>query len=201
MTVLNLSQHLIVNPQDRVLWDFAGIDGQWVARHLFGDIAVQIAPFQSASVVLPERPSPEVCGSLLRLCEANYRVELPAAIDLSRIVGMLKAKVWIKVSSLTPVKGSAGSARSLEAQPDAKGRMAMLIVPDEWGCTHIPRLATTKPLYSLHPLPLERAAPARIDDKAVLIWRHQWNGKSCFQIQTAEKDKEAIATILGDRLD
>lgn len=202
MSVVDRSQTLIVSPQNMVLWDFAGVDGQQVARRLFGDIASQIAPFQSASVQVRVASGQNHPGALLRLCEANYRVALPPDIDLGQVVSPQHDRVWVRRSSQTHPKTEAihEATQTSDSPVSAPYKMAILIVPDEWGCVHLPQIATTKPLYSLDALPVNCAAPARIEDKAVLVWRHLWNGNPCFQLQTAVKEKEAIATILGDRL-
>lgn len=202
MSVAHFSDSLLISPQDMVLWDFAGIDGQLVARRLFGARASQIAPFQSTTVHLQSAPNLHHSGSLLRLCEANYRVALPPSVEFGALVENLELNVWVKPSSEGfPDRASPNAVpqpTSLPTRPSYL--MAVLVVPDEWGRVHIPQLATTKPLHSLHHLPLEQAAPARLHNQAVLIWRHVWNESPRFQIQTAIHNKEAIATLLGDRL-
>ncbi|MGF1499455.1 MAG: hypothetical protein ACFB8W_21910 [Elainellaceae cyanobacterium] len=160
-----------MNPRNFVLWDFAGVDGLQAAIALFSSGVTHLAPFQSLTVAFEAQP-----GSVLRLCEGNFRVALREEVDFEGAIASLGLKVWVKPC-----------------------RTANLVMPPTLGLERLAQVATTKPLFTLHPFPCDRAVPARINGTAILAWHHFWEGQPRLLIQTAAADAGSIQRALtGD---
>ena len=158
------------------LWDFAGIDGLQMARSLFGDAIDRISIFQSIDIHLSDCPC-----SVLRLCETNFRVvwydehpHLPQRLQQAAI----GRQVWLRQFNWL--------GAILLRNPCGA------ILPDPIDPLLI---ATPKPPHRL-PLPIDCAAPARIDGVSVLIWRHAIDGQPALEVHTATKDLQFIQTKL-----
>lgn len=143
-----------INP----LWDFAGVDGLQVARHLFGTKVSQLSPFQSLTTTFEGQPC-----AVLRLCESNFRVVLAQELALDKIISPLHQRVWVARSPY----------------------LSKLMLPVEPGLTWLSQVATTKPTFTLKPFPHDRAVPARLDGIAILIWHYQWLGQPRLDLQMA----------------
>ncbi|MFQ3627916.1 MAG: hypothetical protein SNJ81_10115 [Cyanobacteriota bacterium] len=156
---------------ERTLWDFAGIDGLQVARHLFGEQIAHISPFQSLTTTLQDRPC-----AVLRLCENNFRVALPPDLALDRLIPLLHPQIWIGRSPY----------------------LAALTLPVEQGLSWLYQRATTKPLYTLQPLLGDRAVPARLDGIALLIWHHSWLGQPRLELHLATVDLPLVQTRIAE---
>lgn len=148
----------------RQLWDFAGVDGLQAAIALFTPAISHIAPFQSLTAELNHQPC-----AVLRLCENNFRVTLSEKLDFDEAIADLNLKVWSKPCSA-----------------------ATLVVPTKLGLARLPKVVTTKPLYTLTPFPCDRAVPARINGIAILAWHHLWQGQPRLTIQTASTHVDTI---------
>ncbi|MEB3357640.1 MAG: hypothetical protein VKK04_13005 [Synechococcales bacterium] len=146
------------------LWDFAGGDGLQGAIALFSPSISHLAPFQSLTMMFDQQPC-----VVLRLCENNFRVVLPAGVAFDRVVTNLGLNVWVKPC-----------------------QTATFIVPVASGLGRLAQIATTKPLFTLDPFPCDRAVPARIDGRAILAWHHLWEGQPRLLIQTANADVDLI---------
>ena len=161
---------LRMNPPDYQLWDFAGVDGLQVAISLFSPAVSYLAPFQSFSAALGHQPC-----SVLRLCENNFRVAAPEDVDFARAITQLELKIWVKPSPT-----------------------ANLVMPAALGLSRLAQIATTKPLFTLNPFPLNRAVPVRIDGAAILAWHHLWQGQPTLLIQAAATDFQAIQRMFNE---
>ena len=159
---------LWVNPPGQFLWDFAGVDGLQGAIALFGPTVNHIAPFQSLTAAFDQQPC-----SVLRLCENNFRVALPVARPLDQAIAELGLKIWVKPC-----------------------QTATLVLPTMLGLKCLAQIATTKPLYTLDPFPLDRAVPARINDTAILAWYHLWQGRPRLEVQIASSDLPRMRALL-----
>ncbi|MEO1125614.1 MAG: hypothetical protein AAFW84_14620 [Cyanobacteria bacterium J06635_15] len=159
---------LQVNPPNYHLWDFAGVDGLQVAIALFTPAINHIAPFQSLTSEFNQQPC-----TVLRLCENNFRVALPAEMPFDQAVSDLGLNVWIKPC-----------------------QTATLVLPADFGLQHLAKIATTKPIYTLNPFPLNQAVPARINGIAILVWHHPWQGQPRLTIQTALADIDTVQAVL-----
>lgn len=159
---------LQTNPPNYHLWDFAGVDGLQVAIALFTPLINHIAPFQSLTAEFSQQPC-----AVLRLCENNFRVALPAEMRFDQVAANLGLNVWVKPC-----------------------QTANLCLPAVSGIKRLAQIATTKPLYSIAPFPLNAAMPARINDIAILAWHHLWQGQPKLVIQTAIADIDAIQAVL-----
>lgn len=156
---------------DRTLWDFAGLDGLQVARHLFGESITRISPFQSLTTTLQGYPC-----AVLRLCENNFRVALPQALALDGLIRPLRWRAWVaRLPYLTA-----------------------LSLPVESGLSWLYQRATTKPLYTLQPLPGDRAVPARLDGTALLVWHHEWLGQPRLELHLATTDVPLVQAQMAD---
>ncbi|MEM7773451.1 MAG: hypothetical protein AAF327_23460, partial [Cyanobacteria bacterium P01_A01_bin.37] len=148
------------------LWDFAGVDGLQVAIALFSPDITYIAPFQSLTTEFNQQPC-----AVLRLCEGNFRVALPAGGNaIERAIADLGLKVWVKPCD----------------------RIATLFLFTDKGLERLSQLAMTKPIYTLSPFPLNRAVPARINGIAILAWHILWQGQPKLVIQTAVQDCDTV---------
>ena len=159
---------LQINPPNYHLWDFAGVDGLQVAITLFSPAMNHIAPYQS----LPVDFNQQSCA-VLRLCERNFRVALPTDMHFDQVVANLGFNAWVKPC-----------------------HTAILCLPAILGIERLTQIATTKPLYSLNPFPINAAMPARINNIAILAWHHLWRGQPQLALQTAVTDYEAIQLAL-----
>lgn len=161
-------RHLVtsikMSAADYSLWDFAGVDGLQAAIALFTPAISHIAPFQSFTTDFNHQPC-----SVLRLCENNFRVALSAQLAFDQSVAALNLKVWSKPCSASS-----------------------LVIPTDLGLTHLAKIATTEPLYTLNPFPCDRAVPARINGIAILAWHYLWVGQLRLEIQTASHHVDAI---------
>ncbi|MEO0532480.1 MAG: hypothetical protein AAF215_01260 [Cyanobacteria bacterium P01_A01_bin.123] len=153
-----------VNPPHYHLWDFAGVDGLQVAIALFAPTVNHISPFQSLTSNFNQQPC-----AILRLCENNFRVALPAEMPFDQAVADLELNVWVKPCQATTI-----------------------VLPVDFGLQRLAQIATTKPTYTLNPFPLNQAVPARINGIAILAWHHPWQGQPKLVIQTAATDADAI---------
>lgn len=153
---------------DYILWDFAGVDGLQAAIALFSPAISHISPFQSLTANFSHQPC-----SVLRLCENNFRVALPQTISgetaFEKAIADLNLKVWAK-----------------------RCPAATFIVPADLALSRLPKIAMTKPLYSLTPFPCDRAVPARINGVAILAWHHLWYEQPRVYIQTASANVNEI---------
>lgn len=153
-----------MKPPDYHLWDFAGVDGLQAAIALFSPAIARIAPFQSRTVEFKQHN-----GSVLRLCENNFRVALSAPVPFDQAVTERGLQVWVKPYGA-----------------------ATLVLPVELGLQRLRQMATTKPIYTLDPFPCDRAVPARINGIAILAWYHLWQGQPRLAIQTATANVDAV---------
>ena len=149
---------------DYVLWDFAGVDGRQAAIALFTPAISRIAPFQSLATSFNHQHS-----SVLRLCENNFRVALPASFAFGRSIADQDIQVWSKPCPA-----------------------ATLVVPTDLGLARLPKISTTKPLYTLTPFPCDRAVPARINGVAIQAWHHSWCRQPRLVIQMASANINTI---------
>lgn len=156
---------------DRTLWDFAGIDGLQVARHLFGEPIARLSRFQSLTTTLQGYPC-----AVLRLCENNFRVALPQALALEGLIHPLRQRVWVARSPY----------------------LSALTLPLESGLSWLYERATTKPLYRLQPLPSDRAVPARLDGIALLIWHHEWLDQPRLELHMATADLPLVQAQMAE---
>ncbi|WP_204137001.1 hypothetical protein [Halomicronema sp. CCY15110] len=156
------------NSSDYWLWDFAGVDGLQAAIALFSPAISHLSPFQSLTAEFGQQPC-----SVLRLCENNFRVALPEPMAFDSAISALELSVWVKPCPA-----------------------ATLLLPVEAGLERLRAIATTKPIYTLHPFPCDRAVPARINDLAILAWHHSWQGQPRLTLQTAQENVEAIQRAL-----
>ncbi|MEL6555717.1 MAG: hypothetical protein AAFQ63_19990 [Cyanobacteria bacterium J06621_11] len=147
-----------------VLWDFAGVDGLQAAIALFTPAISHLSPFQSLTTNFHHQPC-----SILRLCENNFRVALSENLDFDDAIAHLNLKVWHQPYSA-----------------------ANLVVPTERGLALLPKIATTKPLYTLNPFPCDRAVPARINGIAILAWHYLWDNQPRLAIQTASVNSSKV---------
>ena len=152
------------------LWDFAGVDGLQLARGLVGDRVTRIARFQSLEVSLEG-----YSGSLLRLCEGNFRLGLYG--DAAVIAEMLRQyqtqlRVWLKPCD----------------------RMGAIALPESTGIEALPRIMTTKPPFRLQGLQPNCAVPARYRGTAVLVWRHSIR----LELHLALKDVAVVKSRLAE---
>lgn len=144
------------------VWDIAGVDSIQVVESLFGEAASYLAPFQS----LETQIQGEAC-SVLRLCDRNFRICCSGALDqlANPLIQSLNARVWIK-------------------QYDWLNVITLPIsqLPAIVECT------TVKAPHRLTNLPENQAVPARLDDVAVLIWRHVVKTKPAIELHVAQAD-------------
>ncbi len=107
--------------------------------------------------------------SLLRLCENNFRARLADGAALE--AAARGRRVWVKACPL-----------------------AVLTARDDLGAL-LPSL-TVKPPHRLEGLPMGRAVPTRLNDQAVLLWRHDPAGRPVLEVHTAARDAEAVRASL-----
>lgn len=152
-------------------WDFAGVDGLQVAKHLFGDAVDQLAPFQSAEI-----PFHSGHCSVLRLCEGNFRVSWQG--DSAQFQQQIEQaqqgqRVWVKQLPW----------------------LSTLFLSETAGLQHLAPIATPKPPYRLQAMPLHCAIPARIEGMSVLIWHHPVQAQPVFELQMALHHARSIQAI------
>ncbi len=158
-------------------WDIAGIDGLQVAKQLFGAKIDRIAPFQSLETQLDGADC-----SVLRLCEANFRIGWTGepAVFLAIMQPLLSHKIWLKQFNWLAVL----RLRETDGWHDF-----------DWGS-----IAVAKPPHRLSGLADHCAAPARLNGKALLIWRHSVLGEPAVEFQMATCDQAAIKIQLESAL-
>jgi hypothetical protein len=176
---------VVLDPPGYYLWDFAGVDGLQVARNLFGEKVSQLAPFQS----LESSFNAHAC-SVLRLCENNFRVALSRDHGLDLAIEDMNLDVWVR--QCNPFQGPPQKRLAI----NTADRMATLVLPEQLGLSCLHRLATTKPIHTLENLPLHCAVPARLQQKAILVWHHPWLGHPRFELHTAQADAQTIAQAI-----
>lgn len=156
------------------LWDWAGVDGLQFGRALFGEAIGKIAPFQSIETHYKDIPC-----SILRLSEGNFRLSLPKEISLEEAIAQsTHFQVWIKpCEQLTTIVLSEAIALDL-----------------------LPRIAVTKPIYRLEAIAPHCALPARIENIAVLVWRHTLQGQAIVELQVSLQDQDALKAKLEEAI-
>ena len=162
-----------MNVSATTLYDFAGFDGLALARDFFGPWASELAVYQSRDTEWSGVPC-----ALLRVCENNFRVGVPggtAGFEEALTEAANGRRVWVKPAGL-----------------------ASLFLREGLEWEHLAKTAMTKAPYRLTGLAMNRAVPARIADRAALIWRHDVYGRAVIEIQTAPADTEAVRHILGE---
>lgn len=158
------SRNSAVGETDYDLWDFAGVDGLQAAIALFTPAISHIAPFQSLTTNFNHQPC-----SVLRLCDNNFRVALSEKQAFDQAISTLNFNVWCKPCPAVT-----------------------LVIPTDVGLAYLPKIATTKPRYTLDLFPCDRAVPARINGIAILVWHHSWYGQPKMDIQMARANFEVI---------
>ncbi|HHP7244347.1 MAG TPA: hypothetical protein ACFE0H_06640 [Elainellaceae cyanobacterium] len=166
--LVSTSHSLLLSHQ---LWDWAGVDGLQFARAVFGDSVGNIAPFQSIETTYQMYPC-----SVLRLCEGNFRVAIAPEVSFQDDTQAIHSplRMWLKPSTLVAIA-----------------------LADEVGMNILPQIATTKSIYRLDLLQANCAAPARINDIAVLIWRHRVAGTPIVELHVALSNLDALQTLLN----
>ncbi len=153
-----------------MLWDFAGVDGLAVAMALFGEPVKKLAVWRSLV-------TPDSCYAILRLCEGNFRIRT-AEQDHNFSEKLAQActgkRVWY--AQLT--------------------YLGALSFPSHTILPRLEQIATSKPPFRLHNLPLDCALPARIDGTAIVLWRYLWQGTDLVQIHCAQRDRQKISDYL-----
>lgn len=160
-----------INPPGCFLWDFAGVDGRQAAIALFTPAISHLTPFQSLTAEFQHQPC-----AVLRLCENNFRVALPEKMPFEAAIAALELQVWVKPCPA-----------------------ANLVLPVDEGLSRLRAIATTKPIYTLHPFPCDRAVPAHIEGLAMLAWHHRWQGQPRLTVQTAQANVQAIQRVLASQ--
>lgn len=158
-------------PMASVLWDWAGFDGLRVAHELIGDSVHRLARFQSCKTTVDGLE-----WSVLRLCDQNFRVRVPIEAEFEQAIAPLRSrfKIWAKPCT----------------------QMGVVNLPDALGVAVLPQLAVTKPIYRLETLAPNCAIPARLNGKALLVWRHTLNDIPIWELHTATADLDAIQTTV-----
>ena len=151
---------------NRILWDMAGVDGLEVAQSLFGEEVGYLAPFQSLETVVQGKEC-----SVLRLCDRNFRIVYSGSLD--RLRRPPQSCVWLKQYSW------------LSAVTLPIGRLPILL-----------EKATVKAPHRLANLPDNQAVPARLNNIAVLIWRHLVQGRPAVEVHVSRTDLDRLAGIL-----
>ncbi|MBD0268274.1 MAG: hypothetical protein ICV77_08260 [Cyanobacteria bacterium Co-bin8] len=176
---------VVIDPPGYYLWDFAGANGLQAARNLFGNRVSELAPFQS----LESSFNAHAC-SVLRLCENNFRVALSRDHEFDLAIEEMNLNVWVR--QCNPFQRP---PQKRQATP-ASDRMATLVLSEKLAQACLHHLATTKPIYRLEDLPLHCAVPARLQQKAILVWHHPWLGHPRFELHTAQADVQSIAEAI-----
>ncbi|TVQ20574.1 MAG: hypothetical protein EA367_08335 [Leptolyngbya sp. DLM2.Bin15] len=162
---------LTVDLHPTSLIDLAGQDGLQGAIALFGAQVNRIAPFQSTSVQWQG-----VSGSLLRLCENNFRLRWQG--DETAMIGALQSaagSIWVR--SLPWLTAIAYPAAILDD----------LVIP-----------ITPTPPHQLTGLPLHCAAVGRLEGRSLLVWHYGLDGQPVVELQMAAVDQGIISRLLGD---
>ena len=159
-------------------WDMAGVDGLQVAKQLFGDPIDRIAPFQSLETQLNGYPC-----SVLRLCEGNFRIGWTGSTAEFQTIlqPLLGYRIWVK-------------------QFDWLAALTLGSQICDWDNFDWGRLAVAKPPHRLTGLANHCAAPARIQNQALLIWRHPVLGEPGVELQMAAGHQSQIKTYLESAL-
>jgi hypothetical protein len=147
-------------------WDIAGVDGLAQVRDWFGETVERLSPFQSLETHWQGQPC-----SLLRLCESNFRLSIPANLVFATLPS--QQRVWIQ-------------------QFNWLGAMAL----PETVLSPLAQIAIPKPPHRLMGLEPNCALPARLHGTAILIWRHPIAGVPMLEIQTAQADLARVIAQL-----
>lgn len=178
-----LSDRQLIDLQDSQLWDFAGVDGLQFAKHLLGESVDRIAPFQSLETSLDSYSC-----SLLRLCENNFRLRFSGNDARARESAREKgAELEQKMRSLQV---------GLQVWVKPLIWMAGLALPEAIAASRLLQLVTPKPPHRLEGLQPNCAVPGRLDERAVLVWRHSISGQPVFELHAATKDIQIIQAQL-----
>jgi hypothetical protein len=161
---------LYPSPLPLSLWDWAGVDGLQFGKALFGEPIGKIAPFQSIETHYQDIPC-----SVLRLCEGNFRLSLPREISLEGALAQsTHFRIWIKPCE----------------------QLTTIILPEAIALDLLPQIAVTKPIYRLEAIAPHCALPARIENIAVLVWRHTLQGQAIIELQVSLQDQDALRAKL-----
>ncbi len=147
-------------------WDLAGADGLMAARALFGEAVDHLAPFQSMETTLEGLPC-----AVLRLCDRNFRITYPGALD--QTVAALQLQVWVK-----PLSWMGTIALPIEQFPTLAAQ------------------ATVKAPHRLHGLPLHCAVPAQFSALPILIWHHPVAGQHALELHFAKVQSEKFCRLI-----
>ena len=108
--------------------------------------------------------------SVLRLCENNFRISCAKSVEFNTAP---IDRTWVKQFDW----------------------LAAITVPDS-ALSHLQQIATPKPPHRLLDLKPNSAVPARIDQIAVLIWRHALIDQAIIEIHAARKDLSNVKAKL-----
>lgn len=183
-------------------WDMAGIDGLQVAQLLFGDRVNQIAPFQSLETTV-EIDSGSIPCSILRLCEGNFRIVRQNTVRQNTVRQNTVSQNTVSQNTINQSDCSPLEQTLQQMQTQHRvwvkrfDWLSAIVMPESVGLTLLPEIAKTKPPYRLPGMAIDRAVPARIEGRSVLIWRHPVLEQPAFELHTATKDIETIKICLG----
>ncbi|PZV02918.1 MAG: hypothetical protein DCF32_14500 [Leptolyngbya sp.] len=152
-------------------WDMAGVDGLVAARALFGEAIDHLAPFQSMETELEGLPC-----AVLRLCDRNFRITYPGALD--HIVRALQLQVWVK----------------------QLGWMGAIALPAEQ-FPAVAAQATVRSPHRLHGLPLHCAVPAQIAILPILLWYHPVADQPVLELHFAKAQSEDFYSLIRSFID
>jgi len=193
----NQEQPLFLNLSRYQLWDLAGSDSLQLAKLLVSDVVAKIALFQSVDFIFTGYQY-----SILRLCEANFRLGLYG--ELGMYGGLTFEETITQVQ--TGLRVSARRCDKMKAKDTTASCSAIsltvccaIALPESVALDLLPKIAVVKPLHRLEELQPNFAVPATIDGISVLIWRHQLLSQSVFELHTAVGDTEAIKLKLINR--
>lgn len=152
-------------------WDMAGADGLVAARALFGEAIDHLAPFQSMETTLEGLPC-----AVLRLCDRNFRITYPSALD--QIVAAVQLQVWV----------------------NQLGWMGAIALPAEQ-LPAVTAQATVRAPHRLHGLPLHCAVPAQISALPVLLWHHPIAGQPALELHFAKAQSADFYSLIRSFID
>lgn len=156
---------------NRQLWDMAGNDALETAQRLFGEQVGYLSPFQSLETVVEGQDC-----SVLRLCDRNFRIVCPNA--LNSLVEPLQKCVWVKRYDWL----------SAVALPVEKLRAITVI-------------ATVREPHRIEQLPNNQAVPVKFPVQSqcipMLIWQHPINGKPAVELHISATDKQKLLAQLS----
>ena len=166
----------MASEQDLQLWDITGLDGLQVARALFGQAIGQLAVFLSMETVL----NGQAC-SVLRLCDRNFRIVYPGNINkvaLSKIARPNALPVGVQIQQYAWLK--------------------RVVLPIEFLSPLTERLTVRAP-HRVKNLPNHQAAPAQLDDIAILIWQHPIKEKPVVELHVAANRRDNLIAIVSSK--